>query len=276
MFLSSFLHFSPLGGGVGERLGTPVDGWTSYVWGRFFYDLGYFLMINVIGLNIVFALIVDTFSQLRDEQNDILQDMREKCFVCSLRSYDFDSHGKGGFQHHCRREHRMWNYLFFTLHLADKSQTMYTSIEHHVSTLRKHDLFGTDWIPISRSITLTEGKEERDEELEGIRRDVKRVLDRFEREDKLRQEEDEAKKQERYKRDEDVGGGVRIYSEADRAREVERLAEIARNLGMDPEPFKMNNLISDDIVNGDPQQLSEMYNVRVNLIVKLQNVLRRS
>ena len=35
---------------------------------RFFFDATFFIIITTIGLNIVFGIIVDTFSELRDEK----------------------------------------------------------------------------------------------------------------------------------------------------------------------------------------------------------------
>ena len=35
---------------------------------RFFYDVTFFIIVTTIGLNIVFGIIVDTFSELRDEK----------------------------------------------------------------------------------------------------------------------------------------------------------------------------------------------------------------
>ena len=33
---------------------------------RFFFDITFFIIVTTIGLNIVFGIIVDTFSELRD------------------------------------------------------------------------------------------------------------------------------------------------------------------------------------------------------------------
>ena len=35
---------------------------------RLFYDVSFFIIVTTIGLNIVFGIIVDTFSELRDER----------------------------------------------------------------------------------------------------------------------------------------------------------------------------------------------------------------
>ena len=35
---------------------------------RLIYDISFFIIVTTIGLNIVFGIIVDTFSELRDER----------------------------------------------------------------------------------------------------------------------------------------------------------------------------------------------------------------
>jgi Ion transport protein len=71
-FFSCFLHVTNLGvreSGIGEVL--FLQGYTGsewrFVW-RFFLDFGFFILINVIILNIVFGIILDTFADLRDQQ----------------------------------------------------------------------------------------------------------------------------------------------------------------------------------------------------------------
>jgi Ion transport protein len=56
------------GGGIGDSMKPEPLG------DRFFakniYELTFFIIINVISLNIIFGVIIDTFSQLRDEQQE--------------------------------------------------------------------------------------------------------------------------------------------------------------------------------------------------------------
>ena len=56
-----------------QELETKVNGTTSAEGAnvareRFFYDITFFIIVTTIGLNIVFGIIVDTFSELRDEK----------------------------------------------------------------------------------------------------------------------------------------------------------------------------------------------------------------
>ena len=83
---------------------------------RLFFDISFFIIITTIGLNIVFGIIIDTFSELRDarvcwthacrscctELSYLLfiitqfhaeQDMKSNCFICGLPSHEFDKLG---------------------------------------------------------------------------------------------------------------------------------------------------------------------------------------
>lgn len=57
------------GGGVGDNLVQPnpnVD--LRYFSQRVVYDLSYYIIINIIWMNIIFGIIIDTFAELRDEK----------------------------------------------------------------------------------------------------------------------------------------------------------------------------------------------------------------
>ncbi len=62
------------------------------------FDVLFWVVINVIVMNMIFGIIVDTFSQLRDEKWSIQEDMNSLCSICSIRAYDFDQKTSGGFK----------------------------------------------------------------------------------------------------------------------------------------------------------------------------------
>jgi inositol 1,4,5-triphosphate receptor type 1 len=115
------------GGGLGEALPTETHGFAEPGY-RTFFDLSYFVLITIIGLNVVFGIIVDTFSELRDERYKIQEAMHSECFICSLGAHEFDRKGNG-FENHVKKEHCMWSYLCFLLHLDAKDPTEMTSHE---------------------------------------------------------------------------------------------------------------------------------------------------
>ena len=115
------------------------------------FDVSFFVLITLIGLNVVFGIIVDTFSELRAERNEIASTIENECFVCALKSADFDHYGNG-WQQHVKKEHHMWDYLYFLRHLDEKSPSMYTYLEQHVAEM----IFLEDYsfFPFKRALSL--------------------------------------------------------------------------------------------------------------------------
>lgn len=103
------------GGGVSEILDFPAwgkaNGAEGYV--RLIYDFMFFLVLIVIFLNIVFGIILDTFGELRENRDGVVEDQKGKCFICGIERADFDRVSSGGFEHHFTFEHHMWDYLFY-------------------------------------------------------------------------------------------------------------------------------------------------------------------
>ncbi|XP_074663089.1 inositol 1,4,5-trisphosphate-gated calcium channel ITPR3-like [Tubulanus polymorphus] len=120
------------------------------------YHVSFFIFITTIGLNIIFGIIVDTFSELRDLKWTAESDMRDTCFICSRNSYDFEHHG-AGFESHVRNEHNMWSYIFFFIHLDDTKHNDYTALELHVYQLLQTQKF--DFFPLNRALCLS-GKDD--------------------------------------------------------------------------------------------------------------------
>ena len=89
------------GGGLGDAL--PFDatevygfsaGWYSPAV-RTIFDLTFFIIVTTIGLNVVFGIIVDSFSELRDEKYQIEEAKKSECLICGLKASDFDQYGNG-------------------------------------------------------------------------------------------------------------------------------------------------------------------------------------
>ena len=110
------------------------------------------------GLNVIFGIIIDTFSELRESKSTIEEDMTSHCFICNLQSFEFEHHGKG-FDHHVKEEHCMWAYLFFFIHLADTPANDMTALQLY--TFRKvNEEGGTEFFPMGRALTLAQWEED--------------------------------------------------------------------------------------------------------------------
>ena len=145
------------GGGLGDAL--PYNGEFTYfeLGVRPIFDVTFFILVTIIGLNVVFGIIVDSFSELRDEKFRIESQMTGECFICGIKSAEFDRNGSG-WNAHKKSEHNMWNYLEFFIHLDIKDATEYTYIEHVVCEM----ILSQDYsfFPTNRSLSLDRSEDE--------------------------------------------------------------------------------------------------------------------
>eukprot|EP00117_Sycon_ciliatum_P048000 scpid3078/ scgid34229/ Inositol 1,4,5-trisphosphate receptor type 1; IP3 receptor isoform 1; Type 1 inositol 1,4,5-trisphosphate receptor len=147
---------------------------------RVLFDLTFFIVITTIGLNIVFGLIVDSFSSLRDEKNDALEDMSSVCFMCSLSSHEFDKYAQG-FEHHVKHDHNMWSYLFYFIFLHKLEANDMTATEDFV--FRKLKAQDIDFFPTNKALCLENVEVGNEEQLDNLKEMVARLVHRIEREE---------------------------------------------------------------------------------------------
>ncbi len=161
-------------------------------WDRFGFDILFYVVLDVIMLNIVFGIIIDTFGALRDETNTRNDHLKHYCFICNLstkeiehasqrvtnrgekfgsgedardrslkdqnNNSDSDS-GAGGsssgaFAEHCETDHSQWAYMHFLFFVLSKDSTTFTGPEQYVSDMLKNDDLG--FFPIERSLVIDE------------------------------------------------------------------------------------------------------------------------
>uniref|UniRef100_A0A3B5KSP6 Uncharacterized protein n=1 Tax=Xiphophorus couchianus TaxID=32473 RepID=A0A3B5KSP6_9TELE len=117
------------GGGIGDQIEDPAgDEYEIY---RIIFDITFFFFVIVILLAIIQGLIIDAFGELRDQQEQVKEDMETKCFICGIGNEYFDT-VPHGFETHTLQEHNLANYLFFLMYLINKDETEHTGQESYV------------------------------------------------------------------------------------------------------------------------------------------------
>lgn len=77
------------------------------------------------------GIIIDTFTQLREEHENKEKDKKEKCFICG-ENLDILEKQPGGFNHHTEYVHQIWNYIYYIAYLDRKSKTDLSGFESYV------------------------------------------------------------------------------------------------------------------------------------------------
>jgi len=137
-------------GDVGEIMQDTEWGNSAFIMFQFLY----FALVITIMLNIIFGIIIDTFGELRQKKADTDDDILNRCFICSIDRYTFDRYSQGGFESHIKKEHNMWQYIFFVVHLNTKDPNQFTGPESYVKSMI--DNGDVSWFPVNQAIQLAE------------------------------------------------------------------------------------------------------------------------
>merc|ERR1712072_1430992 len=98
--------------------GAPVWHGTHLTWPEFCFDYMYNLIVILIMAAIISGIIIDTFADLRMQQQEIMADMQTTCFVCSLDKSSLERQSIK-FNDHILFQHFMWAYARFLLYLEE-------------------------------------------------------------------------------------------------------------------------------------------------------------
>jgi len=115
---------------------------------KIIFDVSFYMLINIISLNIIFGIIIDTFAELRDGQNTREDDLTNVCFVCGNDRETFEKVGSS-FDKHCKFEHNPVNYINFFVYLRAKKKDEFDGNEEFL--YNQYLKRKTNWAPIGNS-----------------------------------------------------------------------------------------------------------------------------
>eukprot|EP00445_Apocalathium_hangoei_P042780 CAMPEP_0203977310 /NCGR_PEP_ID=MMETSP0359-20131031/101550_1 /ASSEMBLY_ACC=CAM_ASM_000338 /TAXON_ID=268821 /ORGANISM="Scrippsiella Hangoei, Strain SHTV-5" /LENGTH=422 /DNA_ID=CAMNT_0050915519 /DNA_START=107 /DNA_END=1375 /DNA_ORIENTATION=+ len=121
---------------------------------RFTFDYMYNLSIILIMAAIISGIIIDTFADLKDEQNSIEEAQQNNCFICSLSRSELERK-KVPFQAHIIQDHYMWAYARFLLYLDQEDPSNLTGPESFVKQKLKEN--NSTFFPNRRCIKMESG-----------------------------------------------------------------------------------------------------------------------
>ena len=83
---------------------------------RFFYELVYFWSQTVMLQGMLFSIVIEAFSELRNREIENEKDKNEICFICGVDKATCEKNGQK-FDEHTNKEHNLWTYVDFILGL---------------------------------------------------------------------------------------------------------------------------------------------------------------
>jgi len=142
------------GGGLGDFLDQAT--WDSdQYWTRYIFDFMFFMVINIILMNIFFGIIIDSFADKRASEAEIESEVQGQCFICGISKSTFEIENVP-WKDHIFQQHNMHAYLSFIIHVKQKRETECTGIEKYV----KHclDTGIIIFFPINRCLAINGGE----------------------------------------------------------------------------------------------------------------------
>ena len=82
----------------------------------YLYKYSFYLIIRVMMIKIIFGIILESFTELRDNKNSIERDRYFRCFICNIEKDDCEKKNEN-FSEHCNKVHNVWNYLDYIIML---------------------------------------------------------------------------------------------------------------------------------------------------------------
>jgi inositol 1,4,5-triphosphate receptor type 3 len=114
---------------------------------RVLFDNMFNIVLLILVLQMLSGIIIDTFSKLREDQENIKNDIDRECFICgrSRDELEKDYGLEAGFLIHTERKHSIKNYLFFLFYIYEKPALEFNGTESFIhEKINKQD---NSWFP---------------------------------------------------------------------------------------------------------------------------------
>ena len=134
--------------------------------GRFWYDELFNLILKILIIQMISGIIIDNFAVLREEEVEMISDMKNICTICSLkREAIVKIYNKYGMEYtdHIIRDHHIFNYIFYIIYLFKKDKTEFTGIESYLYELAFNQKDIT-WFPIDQLYIAKPGELQLDDD----------------------------------------------------------------------------------------------------------------
>ena len=98
-------------------------------------------------MQIMGAIIVDNFTFLRQQEQELSEDKENVCFICGLKRDEINRlyDNELGYNKHIRLDHYYWNYLFLLINLKEEKIYELTGDDEFI--MKCNQLQSLNWIP---------------------------------------------------------------------------------------------------------------------------------
>ena len=159
--INIFNHGVRSGGGVGDLLEAKSYQEKGVYFLRFTSDLLFYIVVILFLLNIVNSIIVNTFTQIREDSNQKEEDEKNRCFICNISRIEFQKN-KIDIGYHRKYEHNTNNYIKFFVFLWNIDEKDMDADQSFINDCIKEKDIKFFPMNCSKSIGEVEGDDEED------------------------------------------------------------------------------------------------------------------
>jgi hypothetical protein len=121
------------------------------------FIISFAILINLVLSAVISGIIIDTFSSMRQKEEEIQEDIKSSCFICSIARDEFESNGID-YKTHIKDEHNMWKYAWLKFYLQEKDPLLFTGPEQFAFDQMKDKGTFLKLFPVKRSLSLDRQK----------------------------------------------------------------------------------------------------------------------
>ena len=142
-------------GGIADRMNARSYNLSKFYYlARFFYEVVYFISQTVMLQGMIFGIIIEAFSELRNKEQKIEKDKNEICFICGNDKVSCEKNGQK-FEDHKKKVHNLWTYVDYILGLRFVDIQETNAINSYVmETIEKKEL---SWFPSFKDNNVEDG-----------------------------------------------------------------------------------------------------------------------
>ena len=117
------------------------DGSFKVSWGRFIFDLIFFIIVPTLLVNIISGIIIDNFAEKRSKRDKLDEYQHSKCFVWGELENNIED-----FNYHTKHSHNCWDYVYYIGFLLN---TEYEDLVDYADIYVKRMIENnrTEWFP---------------------------------------------------------------------------------------------------------------------------------
>lgn len=114
----------------------------------------FFLIINIILMNIFFGIIIDSFSDKRSIAGDIEAEVTEVCFICGITKSKFEIENVS-WTEHIYTKHNLHSYYNFVIYVTGKNMSECSGVEKWVKKCLEDD--NILFFPVKKCLDINNG-----------------------------------------------------------------------------------------------------------------------